>query len=177
MAITETRQLPPKFIEQLGTDLGTQLIAQSGRPTVAPGIAGLSQLTGESAEDFAARQQAAQEFDIRKQSIAGLAPTVAGQTALQTEAQRLAEAQAGQSGIASFQPFLQTKLKNRVSRYQTKKFVITMSDEIPGFIFKIETFIKDLEDPDDMVIERLQFQGIRTNNQLREEYKKRKDES
>jgi hypothetical protein len=107
MAITETRQLPPKFIEQLGTDLGTQLIAQSGRPTVAPGIAGLSQLAGESAEDFAARQQAAQEFDVRKQSIAGLAPTVAGQTGLQTEAQRLAEAQAGQSGIASFQPFLQ----------------------------------------------------------------------
>ena len=106
MAITETRQLPPKFIEQLGTDLGTQLIAQSGRPTVAPGIAGLSQLTGESAADFAARQQAAQEFDVRKQSIAGLAPTVAGQTALQTEAQRLAEAQAGKTGIASFQPFL-----------------------------------------------------------------------
>ncbi len=106
MAITETRQLPPKFIEELGTDLGTQLIAQSGRPTVAPGIAGLSQLAGESAEDFAKRQQAAQEFDIRKQSIAGLAPTVAGQTGLQTEAQRLAEAQAGQSGIASFQPFL-----------------------------------------------------------------------
>ena len=64
MAITETRQLPPKFIEELGTDLGTQLIAQSGRPTVAPGIAGLSQLAGESAADFAKRQQAAQEFDI-----------------------------------------------------------------------------------------------------------------
>ena len=106
MAITETRQLPPKFIEDLGVDLGTQLIAQSGRPTVAPGTGGISQLAGESAADFAKRQQAAQEFDVRKQSIAGLAPTVAGQTALQTEAQRLAEAQAGQSGLASFQPFL-----------------------------------------------------------------------
>ncbi len=53
MAITETRQLPPKFIEELGTDLGTQLIAQSGRPTVAPGTGGISQLAGESAEDFA----------------------------------------------------------------------------------------------------------------------------
>ena len=106
MAITETRQLPPKFIEELGTDLGTQLIAQSGRPTVAPGIAGLSQLAGESPADFAKRQQAAQEFDIRKQSIAGLAPTVAGQTGLQTEAQRLATQAAGPSGIASFQPFL-----------------------------------------------------------------------
>ena len=106
MAITETRQLPPKFIEELGTDLGTQLIAQSGRPTVAPGIAGLSQLTGEAAEDFAKRQQAAQEFDIRKQSIAGLAPTVAAQTQLQKDAQQLAIDAAGKSGIASFQPFL-----------------------------------------------------------------------
>ena len=106
MAIQETRQLPPKFIEDLGTDLGTQLIAQSGRPTVAPGIAGLSQLAGESAADFAKRQQAAQEFDVRKQSIAGLAPTVAGQDALQGRAQALASAQAGASGLASFQPFL-----------------------------------------------------------------------
>ena len=106
MAITETRQLPPKFIEELGTDLGTQLIAQSGRPTVAPGIGGISQLAGESAEDFAKRQQAAQEFDVRKQSIAGLAPTVAGQDALQARAQALASAQAGTSGLASFQPFL-----------------------------------------------------------------------
>ena len=106
MAITETRQLPPKFIEELGTDLGTQLIAQSGRPTVAPGTGGITQLAGESAEDFAKRQQAAQEFDVRKQSIAGLAPTVAGQDALQGRAQALASAQAGASGLASFQPFL-----------------------------------------------------------------------
>ena len=28
-----------------------------------------------------------------------------------------------------------------------------MSDEIPGFIFKIQTFIKDLDDPTDMVKE------------------------
>merc|ERR1711991_910650 len=61
----------------------------------------------------------------------------------------------------SFQPFLETKLKNRVSRYKTKKFVITMSEDIPGFIFKIETYIKDLDDPTDMVKEVLQYQGIR----------------
>ena len=77
----------------------------------------------------------------------------------------------------SFQPFLETKLKNRVSRYKTKKFVLTMSEEIPGFIFKIETYIKDLDDPTDMVKEILQYQGIRTNKELRDEYKKRKDES
>ncbi len=72
----------------------------------------------------------------------------------------------------SFQPFTKTELKNRVSRYKTKKFIITMSDNIPGFIYKIETFIKDLEDPDDMVRETLEFQGIRTNKELREQYKK-----
>ena len=77
----------------------------------------------------------------------------------------------------SFQPFLETKLKNRVSRYKTKKFVLTMSEEIPGYIFKIETYIKDLDDPTDMVKEILQYQGIRTNKELRDEYKKRKDES
>ena len=77
----------------------------------------------------------------------------------------------------AFQPFLETKLKNRVSRYKTKKFVITMSEDIPGFIFKIETYIKDLDDPSDMVKEILQYQGVRTNKELRDEYKKRKDES
>ena len=77
----------------------------------------------------------------------------------------------------SFQPFLETKLKNRVSRYKTKKFVLTMSENIPGFIFKIETYIKDLDDPSDMVKEILQYQGVRTNKELRYEYKKRKDES
>ena len=101
MAITETRQLPAKFIEQLGEDLGKQLVAQSGVPIVAPGAGGITQLAGESAADFAARQQAAQKFDIRQQSLAGLAPTVAGQDQLQKDAQALAQA-----GIGSFQPFL-----------------------------------------------------------------------
>ena len=101
MAITETRQLPAKFIEQLGEDLGKQLVAQSGVPIVAPGAGGITRLAGESAADFAARQQAAQKFDIRQQSLAGLAPTVAGQDQLQKDAQALAQA-----GIGSFQPFL-----------------------------------------------------------------------
>ena len=75
----------------------------------------------------------------------------------------------------SFQPFMKTELKRRVSRYKTKKFVVLMSKEIPGYIFKIETFIKDLEDPDDMVKETLEFQGMRTNKQLRDEFKNRKE--
>ena len=77
----------------------------------------------------------------------------------------------------SFQPFLETELKNRVSRYKTKKFIVTMSENIPGFIYKIETYIKDLENPDDKVKETLTFQGITTNKQLRDAYKKRKEDS
>ena len=101
MAVQETRTLPPQFIEDIGKDLATQITAQSGVPTVATGIAGITQQAGESADDFAKRQQAAREFTTRQQSLAGLAPTVAGQDRLQQEAQQRAEA-----GIGSFQPFL-----------------------------------------------------------------------
>ena len=101
MAIQETRTRPAQFIEDIGKDLATQIVAQSGVPTVATGIAGITQQPGESADDFAARQQAAREFTTRQQSLAGLAPTVAGQDALQQQAQQIAQA-----GIGSFQPFL-----------------------------------------------------------------------
>ena len=49
-----------------------------------------------------ARQSAAQAFTTRQQSLAGLAPQVAGQDALQQQAQTLAT-----QGLGSFQPFLQ----------------------------------------------------------------------
>ena len=101
MAIQETRTRPPKFIEELGEDLAKQITAQSGVPTVATGIAGISKQEGESDEDFAARQQAAREFTTRQESLKGLAPTVAPQDRLQVRAQELAE-----EGIGSFQPFL-----------------------------------------------------------------------
>ncbi len=74
-----------------------------------------------------------------------------------------------------FQPFLKTKLKNRVSRYKTKEFKVTISKEIPGYIYKLETYIKDLENPNDKVRETLTFQGIRTNKELRKEYLERKE--
>ena len=78
MAVQTTRPLPAQFVEDLGKDLAKQVVAQSGVPVVATGLAGISQQAGESAEDFAKRQQAAQQFDIRQQSLAGLAPQVAG---------------------------------------------------------------------------------------------------
>ena len=101
MAVTETRTRPPQFIEDIGKDLATQITAQTGVPVVSTGLAGISQQPGESADDFAARQQAAREFTTRQQSLAGLAPTVAPQDRLQQQAQQVAEA-----GIGTFQPFL-----------------------------------------------------------------------
>jgi hypothetical protein len=102
MAVQTTRTLPAQFVEDLGKDLATQVVAQTGVPVVATGIAGISQQPGETAEAFKARQDAAQAFTTRQQSLAGLAPTVASQDALQTQAQQLAT-----QGVGSFAPFLQ----------------------------------------------------------------------
>jgi hypothetical protein len=88
MAIQETRTLPAPFVDRLGTDLATQITAQAQIPVVAPGAAGK-------------RQQAAQQFDIRQQSLAGLAPQVAGLSQLEQDARTRAQA-----GLGSFQPFL-----------------------------------------------------------------------
>ena len=103
MAVQETRTLPAPFVDKLGTDLATQITAQAQVPVVAPGTGGISQLAGESAEDFAKRQQAAQQFDIRQQSLAGLAPQVAGLSQLEQDARTRAQA-----GLGSFAPFVQT---------------------------------------------------------------------
>ena len=102
MAIQQSQVLPAQFVQDLGQDLAKQVVAQSGVPVVSTGIAGISQQTGETAADFAARQSAAQQFTTRQQSLSGLAPQVAGQDALQTQAQNLAT-----QGVGSFAPFLQ----------------------------------------------------------------------
>ena len=101
MAIQQSQVLPAQFVQDLGQDLAKQVTAQSGVPVVSTGIAGISQQAGESAADFAARQDAARAFTTRQQSLSGLAPQVAGQDALQQQAQNLAT-----SGVGSFQPFL-----------------------------------------------------------------------
>ena len=101
MAVQQVQNLPPQFIQDVGKDLATQIVAQTGVPVVATGIAGISQQPGEDAAQFKARQDAARQFDIRQQSLAGLAPQVAQRDALQTQAENLAKA-----GVGSFQPFL-----------------------------------------------------------------------
>jgi len=102
MAVQQSQVLPAQFVQDLGQDLAKQVIAQSGVPVVSTGLAGISQQPGETADDFAARQDAARAFTTRQQSLAGLAPQVAQQDALQQQAQTLA-----QQGVGSFQPFLQ----------------------------------------------------------------------
>ena len=101
MAVQTVQNLPAQFIQDIGQDLATQITAQSGVPVVSTGIAGISQQPGETAEDFKARQSAAQQFTTRQQSLSGLAPQVAGQDALQQQAQTIAQA-----GVGSFAPFL-----------------------------------------------------------------------
>ena len=76
-----------------------------------------------------------------------------------------------------FKPFLKTKLKNRISRYKTKEFKVILSKEIPGYIYKIESFSKDTESPDDLVRETLIYQGIKSNKELREEYKQKQGDN
>ena len=102
MATTTQVSRPAPFVEKLGTNLAENVLAQQGTPIVTGGLGSISQLAGEDAGLFAARQKAAQAFDVRKQSLAGLAPQVAGQDALQTQAQNLAT-----QGVGSFAPFLQ----------------------------------------------------------------------
>jgi hypothetical protein len=102
MSTQTTIARPAPFVEQLGKDLATQVVAQTGVPIVTQGIGSLTQQTGETAAGFKARQDAARAFTTRQQNLAGIAPQVADQDRLQKEAQKRAEA-----GLGSFQPFLQ----------------------------------------------------------------------
>ena len=102
MSTQTTISRPAKFVEDIGTDLAKQAVGMTGVPVVSTGIAGLKQAKGETAAGFKARQDAARAFEVRQQNLAGLAPQVAGQDALQKQAQSLA-----QKGVGSFQPFLQ----------------------------------------------------------------------
>ena len=106
MAVETQISRPAPFVETLGEDLAKQVVAQTGVPIVTTGIAGLTRQAGETDAGFQARQDAARAFTTRQQNLAGLAPQVAAQDPLQRQAQTIAQAQAGATGIAGFQPFL-----------------------------------------------------------------------
>ena len=56
--------------------------------------------------------------------------------------------------------------------YLNKLVVKYCGKEVGSNVLQYQGYIKDLENPDDMVKETLLYQGIRTSNQLREDYKK-----
>jgi hypothetical protein len=99
--VTETRTLPPEFIEAAQKTFLTDLARQSGIPSITTAT---TQQPGETAEQFAQRQAQAQQFQITKAGMAELAPQVAAQDALQTAA--LQQAVDPTTGLGSFQPFL-----------------------------------------------------------------------
>jgi len=102
MAEQVTVSKPAPFVEKIGGDLATQAVALTGVPVVTGGLGSLTRAAGETDAGFKARQDAARAFEVRQQNLAGLAPQVAAQDALQRQAQTLA-----QQGVGSFQPFLQ----------------------------------------------------------------------
>jgi hypothetical protein len=101
MATETVISRPAPFVESLGKDLAKQAVGLTGVPVVSGGIGSLTKQAGETAAGFKSRQDAARAFTTRQQNLSGLAPQVAGQDALQKQAQGLA-----QSGVGSFQPFL-----------------------------------------------------------------------
>jgi hypothetical protein len=95
--ITESRVLPPEFIEAAQKTFLTDLATQAGMPSVTTATA---KQPGETDAQFAQRQAQATQFGITKAGMADLAPKVAAETALQQQARGMA------SGLGSFQPFL-----------------------------------------------------------------------
>ena len=71
--ITESRTLPPEYVEALGKTYAADLTRQAGMPTVTNATA---QQPGETAQQFAQRQAQAQQFGITKAGMADLAPQV-----------------------------------------------------------------------------------------------------
>ena len=119
MAVQEQISRPAPFVEKLGTNLAENILAQQGVPVVTRGLGALGAMAQPDKQDFekdeqfktrqdlfAAQQRAALGFEQRQQALAGLAPQVAAQDALQQRAQTIAETQAGTTGLAAFQPFL-----------------------------------------------------------------------
>jgi len=103
MATETVINRPAPFVEDIGKKLAEQSLALQNVPVVTTGVSGITRQAGETDEGFQARQNAAKAFTTRQQNLAGLAPQVAGQDALQQAAQQRAIA-----GLGSFQPFLQS---------------------------------------------------------------------
>jgi hypothetical protein len=99
--ITESRTLPPEFIEAAQKTFLADLTRQAGIPSITTAT---TQQPGETAEQFAQRQAQAQQFGITRAGMAELAPQVADETALQVAART--QATDPTRGLGAFEPFL-----------------------------------------------------------------------
>ena len=101
MAITESRQLQPDYIEALGKTYAADLTRQAGIPSITTAQA---KQPGESDAQFAQRQTEAQQYGIRHAGMKELRPTVAGQDPYQTDA--YTQAADATTGLGAYQPYL-----------------------------------------------------------------------
>jgi len=99
--ITESRVLPPEYIEALGKTYAADLTRQAGIPSITTATA---QQPGETAQQWQQRQGQAQQYGITKAGMADLAPQVASQDAYQTAA--YAQAVDPTTGLGAYQPYL-----------------------------------------------------------------------
>jgi hypothetical protein len=99
--VTESRVLPPEYIEALGKTYAADLTKQAGIPSITTAIA---QQPGETAQQWQQRQAQAQQYGITKAGMAELAPQVAAQDPYQAAA--YAQAVDPTTGLGAYQPFL-----------------------------------------------------------------------
>ena len=99
--VTESRTLPPEFIEAAQKTYLTDLSRQAGIPSITTAT---TQQPGESTEQFANRRAQAEQFGIRRAGMAELAPQIAAQDPYQAAA--YSQATDPSTGLGSFQPFL-----------------------------------------------------------------------
>ena len=100
--VTESRVLPPEYVEALGKTYAADLTRQAGIPTITTAT---TQQPGETAQQFAQRQAQAQQFGITKAGMAEIAPQVAAQDHYQAAA--YAQAVDPTKGLGGYQPYLQ----------------------------------------------------------------------
>ena len=99
--VTESRQLPPDWVEALGKTYAADLTKQAGIPSITTATA---QQPGETAQQWQQRQAQAQQFGITKAGMAELAPQVAAQDPYQAAA--YAQAVDPTKGLGGYQPYL-----------------------------------------------------------------------
>ena len=99
--VTETRNLPPEYIEALGKTYAADLTRQAGIPSITTAV---QQQPGETAQQWQQRQAQAQQFGITKAGMAELAPQVAAQDPYQAAA--YAQAVDPTTGLGAYQPYL-----------------------------------------------------------------------